>query len=254
MIRIAAVIPARLASTRFPGKPLIDIEGLPMIEHVRRRAALCEGFSDVVVATCDQEIASVVEKNGGRVVMTSQDHPAATDRVAEAATGLDCTHVVNVQGDEVLVLPEDLSRLVQAIQDHPEISAWNAVAAIGHQSMLDDESIVKCEVSGEGRILSCTRKTTGNSYEDSQASVRQLLGILAYRTDFLQKYGALERTPTELAERIDQCRIIEHGEHLQSVEFSKGYISINESREVSQVQACLKEDSAQQQVLVEVLR
>ncbi|MDP3768387.1 MAG: NTP transferase domain-containing protein, partial [Dehalococcoidia bacterium] len=106
--KIAAIIPARMASSRFPGKPLLDVRGLPMVEHVRRRAELCGRFSDVVVATCDWEIAAAVERFGGRCVMTSASHPGATDRVAEAAAALDCTHVVNVQGDELLILPEDL--------------------------------------------------------------------------------------------------------------------------------------------------
>ena len=100
-IKIAAVIPARMASIRFPGKPLIEIQGLPMIEHVRRRALLCGGFSEVLVATCDTEILEAVETFGGRVIMTSKEHIMASDRVAEAALNLDCTHVINVQGDEI---------------------------------------------------------------------------------------------------------------------------------------------------------
>ena len=107
-VRVAAIIPARMASSRLPGKPLLDIAGLPMIEHVRRRARRCRRFVEVVVATCDQEIAQAVKRYGGDVIMTSATHPAASDRVAEAMRHLDCTHVVNVQGDEILVLPEDL--------------------------------------------------------------------------------------------------------------------------------------------------
>ena len=96
--RVAAIIPARMASSRFPGKPLLEVRGLPMVEHVRRRALLCKEFSEVVVATCDREIAVAVERHGGVVVMTSSAHKAASDRVAEAMEGLQCTHVVNVQG------------------------------------------------------------------------------------------------------------------------------------------------------------
>src|SRR3989338_3933279 len=104
-IRVVAVIPARMASNRLPGKPLLEIHGMPMIEHVRRRVLLCELFAEVVVATCDPEIADVVRARGGRCLMTSPDHPGAADRVAEAVRHLDCTYVVDVQGDEILVVP-----------------------------------------------------------------------------------------------------------------------------------------------------
>ena len=97
-----------MASNRYPGKPLIKIENLPMIEHVRRRTLMCEEFSDVVVATCDLEIQKTVEAFSGDVIMTSNDHIMASDRVAEAVEHLDCTHVINVQGDEILILPEVL--------------------------------------------------------------------------------------------------------------------------------------------------
>ncbi len=100
-VEIVAIIPTRMDSSRYPGKPLIEIEGLPMIEHVRRRALLCSGFSHVVVATCDPVIRKTVEKFGGTVIMTSNKHIMASDRVAEATEHLDCTHVVNVQGDEI---------------------------------------------------------------------------------------------------------------------------------------------------------
>src|SRR5688572_2197960 len=127
MIRAAAIIPARMGSTRFPGKPLLDFRGVPMVEHVRRRAVLAGVFSDVVVATCDEPIAEAVKKYGGRVIMTADTHVAATDRVAEAMQHIDCTHVVNLQGDEILVLPEDLSRLVKTIESRSGVSAFNAI-------------------------------------------------------------------------------------------------------------------------------
>ncbi len=99
-VRIAAVIPARMRSSRFPGKALLSVRGLPMIEHVRRRTLLSGVFSEVVVATCDREIADVIVGYGGRVIMPAPTHPGALGRVAEAIEQLEATHVVNVQGDE----------------------------------------------------------------------------------------------------------------------------------------------------------
>ncbi len=254
IVRVAAILPARMASSRLPGKPLLHVHGLPMIEHVRRRALLCRGFAEVVVATCDREIAEVVEQYGGRYLITSPDHPVATDRVAEAMRQIDCTHVVNVQGDEILVLPSDLERFVDAITRQPDIPAWNAVARIEHVDELSDRAAVKCAVSHSGRVLFCSRDFSKlpvirGTYEP----IRRLLGILGYRREFLERYGRMSRTPLECAEAIDQSRILEHDVTLQGVEFQKGYPGINEPREVTMVETVLANDPLQQTVLQEIL-
>ncbi len=225
-----------------------------MVEHVRRRTLLCGEFSDVVVATCDHEIATVVESYGGRVIMTSKTHQAASDRVAEAMKHLDCTHVVNVQGDEILVLPSDLARMVRAIHAEPMGSAWNALGRIENRRELKDPSIVKCVISRSGRILFCGRDFSRLPLKDAGFEpVRIILGILAYSCSFLGSYSSLERTPLEMAEGIDQSRIIEHDVLLHGVEFPKGYLGINEPREVPLIERCLSEDPQQQEVLAQIL-
>ncbi len=254
-VRIVAVIPARMASSRLPGKPLLPVAGLPMIEHVRRRTLRCPHFSEVVVATCDLEIAEVVAAHGGRCVMTSPAHPAATDRVAEAVQGLDCTHVINVQGDEILILESDLERMVRAIQDEPGVPAWNAVARIERAEELGDPSVVKCALSVSGRILCCSRQLAhlAPRLREGFQPVRRVLGVLGYRRDFLERYGRMARTPLEEAESIDQSRIIEHDVMLRSVEFTKGYPGINEPREVKEVLRVLQKDPVQQALLRQIL-
>lgn len=255
-IRIAAIIPARMGSRRFPGKALLRVRGLPMIEHVRRRALRCRGFSDVVVATCDHEIAEVVEGYGGRCLMTSPDHSMASDRVAEAIRHLDCTHVVNVQGDEILILPDDLKKVVEAIEASPDVPAWNAVARIEREEELRDPSIVKCVVSVSGRILFCSRDFSwlAGKVEADFGPLRIILGILGYRRDFLERYGALSRSPLEVAETIDQSRVVEHDVPLQGIEFTKGYPEVNEPRDADAVEHVLSDDPAQQAMLQEILR
>ena len=254
-VRIAAIIPARMASSRFPGKPLLEVRGLPMIEHVRRRALRCRRFAEVVVATCDREIAQVVERAGGRCLMTSAHHPGAIDRVCEAMRHLDCTHVVNVQGDEILVLPEDLDRMAAAMEAEPEVPVWNAVAGLERAEELSDPSVVKCVVSRGERILLCSRDFSrlapglGTDLEP----IRRVLGILGYRRDFLARFVTLPRTPLEVAEGIDQSRILEHDVPLRSVPFRRGYPGINEPREVAVVQDCLEDDPMQQAVLEGIL-
>ena len=253
-VRISAIIPARMGSTRFPGKPMLRVRGLPMVEHVRRRAVLSGAFSAVVVATCDREIADAVERHGGAALMTSAAHQAATDRVAEAMEMLDCTHVVNVQGDEILVLPDDLARMVEQMAATPDELAWNAVAPIEQGAEMRDPAVVKCVISRSGRILFCSRDFSrlplpGGEFEP----VRRILGILGYGCAFLRRYTTMARTPLELAESIDQSRIIEHDVILHGIEFTRGYPGINEPREVPVVERLLDEDPRQREVLARIL-
>jgi 3-deoxy-manno-octulosonate cytidylyltransferase (CMP-KDO synthetase) len=251
--RIAAIIPTRMASSRFPGKPLLRVRGLPMIEHVRRRVLLCEDFDEVVVATCDTEIAEAVKASGGRVIMTSPSHPGATDRVAEAAGSLNCSHIINVQGDEILILPEDLSRMIAAIRSQPEGKTWNAVAPLEEAPQLKDRSIVKCIISTSGRILSCSRDYSNVPLKAPFEPLRIILGILAYEKNFLMNFSKLQRTPYETAESIDQSRIVEHDIVLQGVPFTRGYPGINEPREVEQVEHFLNNDPRQKDLLSQIL-
>ena len=114
-IKIVAIIPVRMESSRLPGKPLINLLGLPMVEHVRRRALLCKKFDEIIVATCNKEISDCVKYFGGNVIMTSKKHLDCTDRIVEAAKKIRCTHVVNVQGDSILTNPKDLDKLCNNI-------------------------------------------------------------------------------------------------------------------------------------------
>ncbi|OGX45680.1 MAG: hypothetical protein A3I71_04360 [Omnitrophica WOR_2 bacterium RIFCSPLOWO2_02_FULL_63_16] len=255
-LRIAAIIPARMGSRRFPGKPLLDVRGLPMVEHVRRRALRCGRFSEVVVVTCDREIAEVIERYGGRWLLTSPTHPAATDRVAEAARALSCTHVVNIQGDEILVLGSDLERMVRAMEAEPSVPAWNAITPLERDEELRDPSVVKCVVSVSGRILCCMRDCSplAGKVDGAWNPVRKVLGVLGYTRAVLESYPRLPRTPLELAEAIDQSRMLEHDVVLRGVEFSKGYPGINEPEDVAVVERYLAEDPVQQTALEELLR
>ena len=253
-IRMAAVIPARMGSSRFPGKALLSVRGLPMIEHVRRRTVLSGVFSDVVVATCDQEIAQVVTRYGGRVLMTSPDHPGALDRVAEAMRSLECTHVMNVQGDEILVMPDDLRRMVDVVTRQPEILAWNAASTLEAAWELSDPSIVKLFISKTGRVLFCARRWPEETFaEPSRTAIVKSIGMMVFAPSFLNQFVGLPRTPLEQATGMDQLRILEHDLVLHTVVFQHGYPTINEPREVAMVEACLSNDPRQQAVLDDVL-
>lgn len=253
-MKIVAIIPARLASTRFPRKVLLPIHGLPMIEHVRRRALLCKMFSDVFVATCDEEISSVVQGFGGKVIMTSDKHINGTTRAAEAAEHIDCTHVMLLQGDEPLLLPRHLDVLASAVTVEPSVNAWNITGPIDHYEELDRHSFVKCAVSPSKHILYCFRRSPCYSdFETQKTFVQKLLGILAYRKDFLLKLTTLQPSLIEQAESIEQMRIIENGFSLRSVLVNPSLPSINEPHEVEVVLDHLEQDAEQLELLKRIL-
>lgn len=255
--KIVAVIPARMASTRFPGKPLVKIAGLPMIEHVRRRALLCKGFSTVVVATCDDEIADVVWSFGGTALMTSAKHQVATERIIEAMEQIDCTHLVNVQGDEILALPSDLEKIVSAIQKNPQEHVWNAVAKIKNKEELEDPSIVKCVLSTGGKILWFSRHFSGYSCcegPNDLPPIYWVFGLLAYSKKVLESFKDFKRTPLESKESIEQFRFLENDIPLFPIFLERAYPGINEPREISLVERYLAEDLSQKEILKLILK
>jgi len=249
-MKIVAIIPARLASTRFPRKVLLPIHGLPMIEHVRRRALLCKMFSDVYVATCDDEISHVVKGFGGKVIMTSDKHINGTTRAAEAAEQIECTHVMLLQGDEPLLLPRHLEDLAIAVIAAPSVNAWNITGSINHYEELDRHSFVKCAVSPSKHILYCFRRSPCYSdFEKQKTFVQKLLGIMAYRKDFLLKLTSLKPSLIEQAESIEQMRIIDNGFSLRSVLVGPSLPSINEPDELNIVLDLLEQDAEQCELL-----
>lgn len=249
-IKIIAVIPAHLASVRFPRKILFLFHGLPMIEHVRRRALLSGAVSDVYVATCDEEIANAVRGFGGKVIMTANTHPNGTSRVAEAVKNIDCTHVMLLQGDEPLLLPRHMDIFAKAIALEPGGDAWNATGPIEHEEELDRHSFVKCAVSSHGRILYCFRRTPCYSAFDVQTTfVRKILGIIAYRKEFLLHLTAFSASPIEQAEFIEQMRIIDNGYSLRSIPVSPSLPSVNEPDEAELVLDYIRRDAEQRALL-----
>jgi 3-deoxy-manno-octulosonate cytidylyltransferase (CMP-KDO synthetase) len=253
-MKIVAVIPAHLASVRFPRKILFQFHGLPMIEHVRRRALLSMAFHDVIVATCDNEIADVIKSYGGKVIMTADTHNNGTSRVAEAVKDIDCTHVVLLQGDEPLMLPSHVNQLVNEIRQNPEIESWNATGPIDHQDELDRHSFVKCAVAETGRIIFCFRRSPGYSdFDKQQIFIRKILGLIAFRKDFLQKMVAMPVSRIEQFEFIEQMRVIENGYKMISVAVAPSLPSVNEPQEADIVLEYIKKDSVQESLLNQVM-
>src|SRR5215210_4269627 len=155
--RVVAVIPARMGSSRFPGKPLAPLLGRPMIEHVVRRAAMCDLLDAVYVATCDEEIRSAVERFGGEVVMTSAAHERASDRVAEAAEGFEAEVVVMIQGDEPMVTPAMIAAAVAPLFDDASVSCVNLARRIERSEEYVDRNTIKVVSDVRGDALYFSR-------------------------------------------------------------------------------------------------
>lgn len=231
-LKTVAIIPAHMASVRFPGKILFPFLGHPMIEHVRRRALLSEKINDVYIATCDDEIAETVSSYGGNVIMTGEHHINGTTRIAEAAQHIEASHIILLQGDEPLLLPTFVDMMADAIAANPEGDAWNGTGPIDAPEELDRHSFVKCAVNQQDQIMFCFRRSPSHADFDAQQKyIRKILGIIAYRKAFLEHLVTLPQAQTEIYESIEQMRIIENSGLLQSVTLGESLPSVNEPHE-----------------------
>lgn len=252
-IRIAALIPAHLNSIRFPRKVLVPILGLPMIEHVRRRAAMVDGLSLLAVATADCEIADAVTSHGGKVIITSGDHSNGTECVAEAAHDLDVSHVILIQGDEPLLFPSQLVSMMNAITKRPLGPAWNATGLIASQDELDRLSVVKASVGANSRIVYCSRRNSSVRNFPRLEYVRKVLGLIAYTKEALISIPQMPKSIIEDEELIEQMRLIEHGLRIESVPVKETTSSVNEPDDLMEVLRQLDESDRQIQLLRAVL-
>ncbi len=254
MTKTVGIIPCHLASVRFPRKILYPFAGLAMVEHVRRRALMAEGLDEVIVATCDDEIEAAVKAGGGRVVRTANTHTNGTSRIAEAVKGIDCDHVILLQGDEPLLLPSHVEALIQGIHAHPNADVWNVTGPIEAEDELDRHSFVKCSVAPDNRILYCFRRSpSAASFEVQQRYIRKILGLFAFRSDALLQIASEAPSPVEQAESIEQMRLIEYGRTLVSVPVDISLPSVNEPHEADIVLDKISNDPVQKALLERVL-
>jgi len=211
MPSVTAIIPARYASTRFPGKALADINGKPLIQHVCERVVMAETVSRIAVATDDERIAEAVEAFGGYTVMTSPDHVSGTDRVAEAAAIIGGDIVLNVQGDEPLIEPATIDGVVGKILDDDDIVCSTAASPIDNENDHADPNAVKVVVDDAAHALYFSRAPIPYWRDGGFGGAYLHAGIYCFRRDFLMRFAALAPTPLEKAEKLEQLRILEHG-------------------------------------------
>jgi 3-deoxy-manno-octulosonate cytidylyltransferase (CMP-KDO synthetase) len=245
-VRIAGIIPARYASTRFPGKPLTPIAGKPLIQRVIEQCQKARLLNEVIVATDDARIAEVAQRYC-RVEMTRADHPSGSDRIAEAAQRCVCDAVVNVQGDEPLIDPEVIDAVAGALEQN-EMST--AAAVIRDVAEYESPNVVKVVVNAAGCALYFSRRTIPYLREAASGSVDEQLaafpflkhlGIYGYRRETLLRMVGFPVSPLEVAERLEQLRALENGIAIRVVQVNYESIGVDVPGDVKRVENILRD-------------
>jgi len=220
MGKVVAIIPARYSSTRFPGKPLALINGMPMIEQVYRRVARADCINRVIVATDDQRIVDVVKSFSGEVAMTREDHPTGTDRLAEVAQQIDAELIVNVQGDEPLIDPQMIDQAVTPMLEDRTIEMGTLASGIDEFDDFYNPNVVKVVRGSDGMALyfsrapipylrDLTREMLAESF--AELGLLRHIGLYVYRRDLLLAYPGWPKTSLESLENLEQLRALERG-------------------------------------------
>lgn len=202
-------IPARFASTRFPGKPLALIAGKPMITHVIERAKQAN-IGEVYVATDHDDIAEAASQAGAEVRMTSSDHASGSERLAEALRDVDCDIVVNVQGDEPLIDPAAIRSVIEPFRHDHFLPMATLAHPIRHEADLNNPNIVKVVCNGKGQAMYFSRSLIPFPRQGTPVAL-QHVGLYAYRKEFLLIYPSLAACDSEQAEQLEQLRVLHHG-------------------------------------------
>lgn len=246
-MKITAVIPARFASTRFPGKALAEIGGKPMIQHVYERTSQATLISRTIVATDDQRIADAIRQIGGEAVMTSPGHETGTDRLAEVARGLDDDIIVNVQGDEPLICPDMIDQAVRPFLEEAGLQMGTLKTRIKCLHDFLSPNVVKVVTDNLGNALYFSRsplpffRDKWKDLKDDSFCCGKLLcykhvGLYVYRRDFLLKLASMAPTFLEISEKLEQLRAIENGVRIRVVETEFESIGVDTPDDLAKAQ------------------
>lgn len=248
-MNIIGIIPARMASTRFPGKPLAKILGLPMLGHVYFRSQMSKLLNNLYVATCDKEIDSYIRDIGGNTIMTADTHERASDRTAEAMLKIESEIitkidiVVMIQGDEPMVYPEMIDQAVQPLLNDSNILVSNLMAPLKTRKEHDDPNEVKVVVDKQNFALYFSREAIPSWKKGAkQLPMLKQVCIIPFRRDFLIKFNQLEPTPLEIVESVDMLRILEHGYKVKMILASKDTYSVDTINDLKNVEMLMEKD------------
>jgi len=235
MSQVTVIIPARWASTRFPGKPLVKLRGKPLVQHVWERAGRAKLVDRLIVATDDMRIAEAAFAFGAEVALTSSKHPTGTDRLAEVASKLKSAPIIlNVQGDEPDIAPSTIDRLAQALQDDPALGMVTAANPITDRSDIGNPNVVKVVADLAGRALYFSRSVIPHD-RDGRGGIKYLRhqGIYGYRRKVLLDFVKWKPTPLEKAEKLEQLRALEHGVSIGVIVVKKGSVGVDVPADVA---------------------
>lgn len=243
-LKIIAIIPARMGSSRFPGKPLAHILGIPMIEHVYKRSSLAPSLTDVFVATCDEEIMAATRAFGGKAIMTSDMHVRASDRVAEASQNIDADIVVMIQGDEPMIAPEMIEDSIKPILGNKDVSVVNLAGEITSREEFENPNTIKVVSDLEGNALYFTRKAipSWNENETNAGLLQKQICVIPFRKETLTEYLNLTSTPLEIAESVDMLRFIEHGINVRMVKTNFQTHAVDTKEDLILVENLMRDD------------
>lgn len=246
-MNILALIPARMGSSRFPGKPMAEILGKPMIGHVYDRVSNCKLLTKTVVATCDTEIADYILSIDGEAVMTSNKHERASDRCAEALEilekkdGVTYDIVVMVQGDEPMTHPDMITEAVTPMLENPEIVVTNLMGDIKSEEEFDDRNCIKVVCDLESNAL-CFSREPIPTRRFGNVSMKKQVCVIPFTREFLLQYTRLSPTPLEIAESIDMMRVLEHGLKVHMVRTSHISYAVDTVEDLKRVKGLMTID------------
>lgn len=241
LLQAIGVIPARYASVRFPGKPLADLGGKPLVEHVYRRGRMARTLDRLLVATDDERILRAVQDFGGEAVLTSPEHATGTDRLAEVARGHTADLYVNIQGDEPLVDSRDIDALVECLRSEPEVEMATLRRIIEEERDLSSPHVVKVVADASGRALYFSRSPIPYRREDTGVGVYRHLGLYGYRRDLLLEFARTPSGGLERAEGLEQLRVLEMGRRIRVLDACGVSIGVDVPEDLERVRALLND-------------
>ena len=245
-MNILALIPARMGSSRFPGKPLAKINGKPMIGHVLENIRENKLLSTVAVATCDEIISDYVKSIGGKAVMTSDRHDRASDRCAEALLKIEKENnqkfdvVVMVQGDEPMVNSEMITEALEPFRNNNQVLVSNLLGKINTKEEFEDRNCIKVVCDLRGTALYFSREPIPSRSRFSEVDMGKQICVIPFKRDFLIEYNSLPETPLEKFESIDMNRVLEHGLEVAMVKTSYNSYSVDTKSDLEKVAKLLE--------------
>lgn len=249
MSKIIGIIPARMASSRFPGKPLAPICGIPMVGHVYLRSIMSELLDEVYVATCDEKIADYVSSIGSEAIMTAGTHERASDRAAEALLKIEKQSgkvdiTVMIQGDEPMVFPQMINEAIEPLIKDDKVEVSNLMAKLNSEEEHKNPNIVKVVVDMNNFALYFSREPIPSSKKSAGSpSAYKQVPVIPFRRDFLFTFNKLSPTPLEIRESVDMLRVLEHGYKVKMISTQYEVYEVDTPQDLEKVEKLMRNDN-----------